>query len=201
VKISISTNFPEVQRKLDRLARDVSNTVTTRAMNATIAQAKTSMSKEIRTEFNVSAAFVRDRLKIKRAFFRGGALSLVAELSAPEGQKGDRGINLIRFGAKKNNKGVSVKIKKVGARKMVGGAFIGNKGRTVFQRIPGSIMRSRAQSLGKQHRERIKPLSTINVPGMFNTRRINAAVVAAMEARFPAIFEREMAWALQRFGR
>ena len=199
MKISISTNFPEVQRAIDRLRTDVANQVTARALNRTIEQARTQMSKEIRQEFNVSAALVKERLRIKRAAFKGGLLSLSAELSSPEGQKGGRRINLIRFGAKQTAKGVSVKIKKVGARKTVSGAFIGNKGRTVFKRVPGSIMRSRASSGGKLHRERIEPVQTIDVPQMFNTKRINAAVVAAMQARFPAIFERELAWALSRF--
>lgn len=199
MNLTITTNFPEVQRAIDRLRTDVATQVTARSLNKAIEQARTQMSREIRQEFNVSAALVRERLRIKRASFKNGVLGLAAELSAPEGRKGGRRINLIRFGAKENKQGVSVKIKKIGARKTVVGAFIGNKGRTVFQRVPGSIMRSRARSHGVLHRERIVAVQTIDVPQMFNTKRINAAVVAAMQAKFPAIFARELEWALSRF--
>jgi hypothetical protein len=83
---------------------------------------------------------------------------------------------------------VSVKVKRSGARKVISGAFVGNKGRTVFTRV------------GKP-RLPIKPVQTIDVPQMFNVKHINAAVVKAIERKFPQIFEREMRFALQQFGR
>ena len=195
MKIVVRTNFPDVQRALERLRDDVASKVMARAINRTMDQAKTAMSKENRAEFNVSAATVRERLRIKRASFRGGALGLSADLSAG----GRRSANVIRFGAKQYGQGVSVKIKKRGARKTIKGTFIGNKGRTVFERVPGTTMRSRKG--GGKHAEQIKPVQTIDVPQMFNTRRINAAVVAAMRARFPAIFERELAYAMAQWSK
>lgn len=194
--MSITTNFPQVQRKLELLQQDVRNKVTARALNRTIEQAKTQMVREIRTEFVVTAAFVRERLSIKRASFALGKLRLQAEL---DGNAKRRSANVVRFGAREVGAGVSVKIKRGGPRKIIRGAFIGNKGRTVFARVPGTKMRSRKWD-GK-HGEQIKPVQTIDVPQMFNTRRINAAVVAAMRAKFPAIFERELAYALAQFKR
>lgn len=196
MRLSITHNFPEVQRAIDQLHADVAKTATTRALNKAIEQARTQMSREIRKEFVIDARFVRQRLSIKRASFYGGALMLEAALDASEKP---RSANLIRFKARKTGAGVTVKIKTTGGRKVVKGAFIGNKGRTVFERVPGTRMASR--KWGGKHGEKIRPVQTIDVPQMFNTRRINAAVVAAMQARFPAIFERELAFALSKFNR
>ena len=195
MQLSIETNFPEVQRKLDLLRADIAVKAAARAINRTIEQAKTQMGRQIRAEFMVDSRFVAQRLRIKRATFFAGVLSVQATLDATAKT---RSANLARFGAKEVGLGVSVKIKRVGARKTVRGAFIGNKGRTVFERVPGTRMASR--KWGGKHGEQIKPVQTIDVPQMFNTRRINAAVVAAMQSRFPAIFERELAYALSQFN-
>ena len=80
-----------------------------------------------------------------------------------------------------------VKVKR-GSTKPLPGAFIGNKGRTVFRRV------------GKK-RLPIEPVQTIDVAQMFNTRRINEVVLATINARLPEIFEREAAFYLQRFNR
>ena len=182
--ISVSTNFPGVAASLGKLQDSLANRVLATSLNRTMDITKTAMSKEIRSEFNLSAAYVRDRLRIKRAFAKGGRFDLSAELIGGDGKR--RSANVIGFGARQAKDGVSVQISK-GKRKTINGAFIGNKGRTVFMRE------------GKG-RLPINPVRTIDVAQMFNTRRINAAVVAAMNARFPAIFERELAFALSRAG-
>jgi len=79
-------------------------------------------------------------------------------------------------------------IKRAGGKKMIKGAFIGNKGRTVFIR---------------EGRERlpIKALATIDVPQMFNARRINSIVRAVMLKRFETNFRRELRAVLKGFAR
>jgi|LakMenEpi03Aug12_release.lakeMendotaPanAssembly.Ray.scaffolds.fasta_scaffold470588_1 hypothetical protein len=196
MRITIETNFPQVQRALQGLQREVAQQATARALNATIAQARTQMSREIRQEFAVDTRFVGQRLRIKRATFFNGRLGLEAALDA---QEKPRSANVIRFGAKAGKAGVTVKIKRGQPRKLIRNVFIGNKGRTVFTRQPGTKMASR--KWGGKHGEQIEPVQTIDLPQMFNARRIKAAVVAAMQARFPAIFERELAFALSRFNR
>ena len=198
MRITIETNFPQVQRALQGLQREVADKATARALNATIAQARTQMSREIRREYMVDTRFIGQRLRIKRATFFNGRLGLEAALDA---QDKPRSANVMRFGAKKVKDGVSVKIKRGGQRQLIRNAFIGNKGRTVFGRVAGTKMASRIGSKGAKHREQIEPVQTVDVPQMFNARRIKAAVVAAMEARFPAIFERELAFLLGRFNR
>jgi hypothetical protein len=186
VKISISTNFKDVQRKLDDLRKDLQSTVLVRTVNRTIDQAKTDMSREIRKEFNVSAAYVRERLRVRRASFKTGRFTVEAQLIGGDGKR--RSANVIAFAAKQGKKGVSVKIKKTGGRKVIEGAFIANKGRTVFRRVGAS-------------RLPIEPVRTIDVPQMFTTRRINSSVIRAIQTKLPVIFEREARYALSRFGK
>jgi hypothetical protein len=188
MRIVITTNFPEIAKKLEALREDIAAKATARAVNATVAQARTAMSKEIRSEFNISPAKVREKLSIKRASIRGGVRGVEGALESKYVGGKRRAINLINFSATKSSSGVSVRIKKGAGRKNVRGAFIGNNKRTVFERV------------GKA-RLPIRPVQTIEVPQMFNTRRIKAAVAAAMQMRFPAIFERELAYALQQFAR
>ena len=185
MQLSIQTNFPEVAAALAKVQAEVARPATARALNATVAQAKTNMSREIRAEFNLSAGYVRDRLRITRASVRSGRLNLSAELIGGDGKR--RSANVIAFAAKETSRGVSVKIKKAGSRKTIAGAFIANKGRTVFARE------------GKK-RLPIKPVRTVDVPQMFNTRKVNAAVIRTIEQRFPQIFERELAYALTQFN-
>jgi hypothetical protein len=185
MQINIHTNFPDVAAELGRLQSAVASQALARALNRTVEQAQTAMSRGIRAEFNLSAAYVRERLSIKRAFAAGGQFSMSAELRGGKGRR--RSANVITFGARQAADGVSVLIRK-GQRKTIKGAFTGNKGRTVFRRV------------GKA-RLPIEPVQTIDVAQMFNTRRINAAVQAAMLAKFPAIFERELAYAMSRAAR
>lgn len=185
MQIRIETNFPQVRAALSGLRDDVANTATARALNATIAQAKTAMSREIRGEYSVSASYVRDRLHVTRAVFRAGRVELSAELRGGDGKR--RSANVIAFDAKQTLKGVSVRIRKGGSRKVISHAFIGNKGRTVFTRE------------GKA-RLPIKPVRTIDIPQMFNARNTNRAVMRAIDQRFPVIFERELAFALGKFS-
>lgn len=183
MQISVKTNFPDVQRKVSTLHDDVRAKALTSAVNKTMDQARTQMVREVTGEYAVKAKYVRDRLRLKRASFKQGAFNIEASLSGT----GKRSANVIAFGARQVRKGVSVKIKKAGARQIITGAFIGNKGRTVFKRVGAK-------------RLPIKAVATIDVPQMFNQKRINAAVVTAIKARFPTIFEREANFYVARFN-
>jgi hypothetical protein len=62
--------------------------------------------------------------------------------------------------------------------------FMGNKGRTAFERVGAK-------------RLPIKPLQTIDVPQMFNTRRINLRVRKRIEQELPELMRRELRFLLQ----
>ena len=183
--ISIRNNFPQVAAQLDRMAKDVGDKAMVRALNRTVDQGKTEMARKISQEFRISSSVAKDRLAVRRASARGGVLRFEAVLEATKRGKG-RSMNLIHFvttAAKRNKRGdlsqIKFQIKKVGGRKMLPGAFVGNKGRTVFIRT------------GKD-RKPIKALNTIDVVQMFNTKRINSVVREVMLKKFDANFQREL---------
>jgi len=187
IALSISTNFPEIERRLDQLQGDYATKVLVRTVNRTIDQGNTEMRRAITAEFNISAAKVREKLFVKRATFKAGRFNVEAELVSRAGGK-RRSINVINFAARQGKQGVSVKIKKGGSRKTIRGSFIANNGRTVFVRV------------GKD-RLPIKPVQAIDVPQMFNTKRVNDRVLRKMKAVFPVVFAREERFALDRWSK
>lgn len=198
MRLSIETNFPQVQRELQALRKEIAGPALARAVNKVAALAKTAMARQITSEFNIKSADVKARLFILKASVSASVREINATLYSNPKKGGAP--NLIHFSARKSEQGVSVKIKKRGARKTVTGAFIANKGRTVFRRVEGTTMRSRAGSRGVKHREKIEPVRTIDVPQMFNTRRINAKVVQTILERLPDVFAHEAAFATARFN-
>lgn len=207
MKLTISDNFPDVQRSLDALQSDLRGLVLTSAINRTLDLAKTRMIREITAEFNVKAGYVRERLRIRRASSKAGAFAIEGALMGGSSDR-RRSANIIAFVTSSSLRGgqVFVKIKKGGPRKLLRGqygtgAFIGNKGRTVFERDPGTTMPTRSKYSGTKHADKIVPIQVIDVAQMFNTRRINAKVVQVMLDRFPAVFEREAAFFTARFNR
>lgn len=199
MQINVTTNFPEVSRRLSELQDGVRGAALSSAINKTLDQAKTAMVRGITAEFNVKAAYVRERLRVVRASKKGGLFSIEGSLRGGSDRK--RSANIIAFveqsvsfaQAKKRRRDgtlgqLFVKVKRNGPKKPLKGAFIGNKGRTVFQRV------------GKS-RLPIAPVQVIDVGQMFNTKRINAAVIATMKAKFPEVFEREARFYTDRFNR
>lgn len=51
MRLTITTNFPDVQRAIDNLSADIADKVTARAVNRTVEQARTAMVKEIRSTY------------------------------------------------------------------------------------------------------------------------------------------------------
>lgn len=199
MQFSIKTNFAEVQRKFDALHKDIAGKAMASALNKTVAQAKTAMSREIRAEFTISASKVNQALRISKARASGGRFSLEASLESPS--KRGRSLNLVNFSPRQTSKGVTVKIKKGGPRKLLRGAFIANEGRTVFVRTGEAKRRmSKGHNAGKM-REPIKALQTIDVAMMFNTKRISAKVLRFIEVKFPELFAHEAKFFTDKFNR
>jgi len=189
-------NLPALTTWVKELPTEVFERAAISALNKTVGMAKTEMSRQIRAEFNLPASVVNEGLRIQRATSSHGNMSWQAVLESPN-VKG-RSMNLIHFDARADRSGVSVKIKRAGGRKVVAGAFIANKGRTVFRRVPGTTMNSRSRYTGTKHAEQIVPVQTIAVSQMFNTTRINAAVVEFIESKLPDVFAHEAAFFLER---
>jgi hypothetical protein len=189
VTIVVKHNFPEVQRMLDQLQRDVAEQAMARAINRTLDQAKTRMIRAITAEFNIKASVVRESLRVRGASRKVGLYRIEGFLESPS-QRG-RSRNLIHFAAKQTSVGVQVQIKRVGPKKVIPHAFIARKdnqyGGTVFIRS------------GKS-RLPIEAVQTIDVGQMFNARRVNDLVVAFMQDKFLEVFEREARFYTDRFN-
>jgi urease beta subunit len=187
VALSIQTDFGDVQRRLDAMRSDVADRVLKRSMDRTIEQGRSEMTRQITGEFNIKAGKVREKLFVRKASFKGSRFELEAVLTSRDKSGRRRGINLINFAGRQTKAGLTFKIKKNGGRSIIKRGFIGNKGRTAFARVGAK-------------RLPIKGLTTIDVPQMFNTRRINAKVVKKIRDVFPTVFEREAAFAVSRFN-
>ena len=195
VAISIKADFRDVQKRLDRLSTNVQSRVIPAALNKVVAKAKTEMARAISSEFNMKQADVKERLRVIRA--QRSVARWMAVLDPFASRRRGRSLNLIRFienkvtlseGKRRKKSGTAnqlrFQIKRAGGKKIISGAFIANKGRTVFIRE------------GKD-RLPIKALSTIDVPQMFNTRRVNKRVTDRINAELRIEFDRAIKAALQ----
>lgn len=185
ITIDIKHSFPKFMAEMDAVRKDIADRATVRALNTTIRQGEAEMAREISRAYRIKQATVRERLSTRPARKVGGAFKLEVVLEATKRGKG-RSMNLIAFhtgGGRRLKSGerqqLKFQIRRDGGRKQITGAFIGNKGRTVFIRE------------GKG-RLPIKALNTIDVVQMFNVKSINAAVQQLMLDRFEANWRREL---------
>jgi len=178
IHLDIRADLRKIDLQLSRLQAQVRDRVIGAALNKTIAKGKSEMSRQIRAEFNIKAKEVNGQMRVRRGSAGNG--NLMATLEALGKRRGHTSRNVAMFRAKQTRQGVTVQIKKTGGRKLIAHAFIANNGRTVFIRE------------GKS-RLPIKPVETIDVPQMFNTRRINAAVLKKIEREFPIELQRAFA--------
>lgn len=197
--ITITTNFPQVAQAYDAMLRDVRDKAMASTINKVADQAKTRMGRAITAEFNVSAGYVRDRLRVRRATSKAGQLQLSADLIGGNGKR--LSANVIAFAekkvtlaqARKRTKAgtlsrLFVKIKRTGGPKPLNSrSFIGNAGRTVFER-EGKV------------RLPIRAVQTIDIPSMFNTKRINLAVQQFIREKLPAVWVNEAAFFMRKAG-
>jgi hypothetical protein len=189
-----TTGVQEAINRLNRIKRDMGDKVVVAALNDTIQQTRTQMIRNITAEYAVTATLVRDRLSIQRAK-RQGANAFVATLIGNPAGRAKRAMNLIHFlraGAslkatrKASNKlhaELRFRIRRAGGDLPIKGAFVGNKGRTIFQRV------------GKD-RLPIKAVQTIGVPQMFQAKKVQIPVQRWIDANFPRIFDQRLRYYL-----
>ena len=207
VTLSIKADFKEVNRQLNTLSDSVQRKVIPAALNKVAAKAKSEMTRAITSEFNIKNSEVNGYLRIIPAKRNVSGWFAVLDPFASDRRsaKPGTGLNLIRFverkvtlfesrrrkKAGKQNK-LFFKIKKTGGLVTLRGAFIATSRRTggtaVFTRIPGTRMLSRKGNT--KHSEALQAKQTIDIPQMFNTRRINARVIAKIRQELPIEIQR-----------
>lgn len=193
IKIEVR-GIDEVKRKLAAMPRELRDKAIRPALNKVAAKAKAEIARTIPEEFAVKAAEVRSAISLRQA--RGDDLQAVIEVFGSARRKG-RSLNLVHFLAainamktrgskakageiKKLEQQLGFLIKKGGGLKGIKGAFLGNKGRTVFERV------------GKE-RLPIKPVQVIGYSQMFNSRKINRRVMDKVRSELPVEIDRAIA--------
>lgn len=194
IKLEIR-GIDEVQRKLAGMQRDMQAKVLQPAINKVADKARAEINRAIPQEFNVKASEVRNAIEVRKA--RAGKLEAVITVFGSTSKRG-RSLNMIHFLAAVQAAGQAIKvrgakgkrselkalqqqlgflIKKGGGLKKIQGAFVGNKGRTIFVR---------------EGRDRlpIKPLQVIGFSQMFNTKRINRRVMDRINQELPIEVDR-----------
>jgi hypothetical protein len=201
INIQVKLDLGGAFAALDELQTKAREAAAVSAINKTLAKAKTNMIRAISREYNVTAGYVRERLRVEGATFRQGRALISGTLNGSGTRGAKRSANVIAFLEKSTNLRTAKKrakagtldqlhfqIKRAGKRVVIPGAFIGNHGRTVFRRV------------GKA-RLPIEAVQTIDVPQMFNTKRLNKVVVDAINADFPGIYAHELEFYIDRFNR
>lgn len=182
--------FDEVQRELRRIGDEFKRgQAVSAALNKVADKARAEVTRQVTARFNIGASLVRDSLYLRRAAAKGGRLTAILNIFGSPSKRG-RSMNMIRFlaavqaagqaikvrGGKGNKKQLAAlgqqlgfQITKGGGLKQIPGAFIGNKGRTIFMRTGNA-------------RLPIKPVQVIGVSQMFRTRTIERAVMDKITA-------------------
>jgi hypothetical protein len=156
-----------------------------RALNRTAEQLRTEAGREIRKEYNVTLRGIRQASKIRRASPR-------SKFPRAEVSFSGRAINLFEFGARQVKKGVTVKVKVRGGRKLIESAFLQtiksgqNAGkRGVFRRV------------GKA-RYPIRFLPSISIPQMTEVKAVSGALLKFADVRFEANLRHELTFLMRR---
>ncbi len=194
------------QRNLQRISDDLRRgQAVGAALNKTAQKAQTEVNRAITERFNLKAGEVRNAVYLRRARANKGEFEAVISIFGSAKKRG-RSLNVVHFLAAVQAAGRAVKtrrakakkaalaalgaqlgfqFRKSGGLKQIPGVFIGNKGRTVFQRVgPGRLP--------------IEPVQVIGVSQMFSTRAIRARVMAKIEADLPMEMRRAVEMILAR---
>lgn len=203
IKIDVRGDFGKSM--LARVQRDLRPKVIQPALNKMADKVKAELARAIPAEFNVKAAEVRSAVDIRRA--RSGSLEAVVTIFGSASKRG-RSMNLIHFLAAVQATGRAIKvrgakgkkseltalqkqlgflIKKGGGLKKIEGAFLGNKGRTIFMRVGND-------------RLPIKPVQVIGFSQMFKSRKIERRILDTIGREMPIEIDRAIKMVLARSG-
>lgn len=124
--MEIKMKLNGVDKLLATLNPTAAKKATVRTLNELGSNLKTQTVKETRKRYNIKARNLKSKLKVRKANYGNFKWTMDIPNSARP--------NLINFSAKRVKTGVSIKVMNSGGRSVVKGAFIGNKGSTVFTR-------------------------------------------------------------------
>lgn len=123
INFDVSVDIRAASKMLNNLGREIVPQAASAALNRVATSARKTAIDTIRKETNIKASAVRKYVTTSKSNKTSLTATIRASKYAP---------NLINFGAREVKKGVSANA--WGKRKIYRGAFIGNRGRTVFVR-------------------------------------------------------------------
>jgi hypothetical protein len=182
-EFKVKAEFGDINRRLAQLERGLRDQVLARALNRTGDAVRTQAKKSISTTYNITSTKTNERLRVDKTHRQGNLVVVVRVVS----KHGRRATNLITFGAKPIAKrgGVQVKIRRDRPPMRGGKWFIITNNRTGGRFV--------ARRTGPHRTKDIKSVTTVDVPSMFNSRAVNAAMVGRARAVFRAEFDRQLA--------
>lgn len=202
MKLNIKVDTSAALKQLRGL-EEKTKAAATMALNKTAKKAQTEINRAIRDEYVVKADEVRNSMQLRPA--RPGELQAVIDIFGSKRRRG-RSANMIHFLAALQAAGVALKtrgsslrrsdlkdigrqlgfkVKKAGGVKTIQGAFLANRGRTVFMR------EGRA-------RLPIKPVQVIGFSQMFSSKKISQRVMAKVDKDFIEELDRAIKLLLSR---
>lgn len=141
---------------------------------------------EVRSELNLPSTAIRDRMKIHRP--RTGPPGVEARISAA-------GMPLIAFtGTRQLKRGVSVKVKRKGSRKVIGSAFIADvQGRSGFQtNVHRGVFARKFKGAKRVGRLPIEQLFSSRPSDVLREQRRARRILEAGADRFERDYRREL---------
>jgi hypothetical protein len=186
MQISVKADVASVKAQLHYLQNEAVTQAAARALNRTATQVQSAAVKEISARTGLKQKDVRLVLRVVVRATRWRLTSLV--------QATGKTLNIIRMQARKTGAGIAYKAwgKSLVKRR----AFIGNRGRTVFQRVAGQYMPSRR---GKtKHSEAIAPVHGPNIPRSMASAAVQAAMRKVVDERWPVNFESDLRYYLRK---
>jgi hypothetical protein len=192
----------DVKRELARLSGTEKDYALAAAINKTADKGRAELTRAITERYAIRADEVRNSVEIRKAWRNARDIQAVIDIFGSAKQRG-RSLNMIHFlsvlaqgvktrgsrAKKADVKGLSRQlgftILKSGGVKRIDGAFVGNKGRTIFRRT------------GKG-RLPIEPVQVIGVGQMFRHKPLNERVMARIEEEFGVELSRAVEMVLAR---
>jgi len=203
VKIDIRTDFSAALRTLDGLSDKERRTAIARTLNRIGEQTKVAAVREIGRDFNLPRGDIVPLVRMRRASISAKGELAVTVFAA---NRRGRSLNVVRFVEKfvtlamarrrrkdKTLNRLRVQIKRGGGRKILGTPDWAAGLPFIATAKGGTFVAART---GKK-RLPIRAVQTIDVAQMFNTKRINAALLRDIRSKFPAELNRQLAAVLR----
>lgn len=210
------SELTRLQRSIAALPGELRDKAIAAGLNRVAEKGRTETDRAIRDEYVISSERVRNSISLRRASAAGLRFEAVIDIFGSANRRG-RSLNVIHFMERKvtfaqarrraKNRELFVTgkggrllpilrfvFKKGSGGKRIEGAFIGNKGRTVFRRIGKPSARD-------PRREAIAPVQVIDVPAMFRSKKVRTRVLERINRDLPIELDRAAKAVLARIGR